>query len=156
FSAGQMAYPFIADGMGQRLMTPYWPGGPFYPVGINQAGWVAGFGGPLAQQPDNTQDWWRPVIYTPDGTPIAPPMPVPIWAGSPIAVRFLTAGLDNVIGSAGIPTMVGTSAYLQHGGALDVWHLNGDVVDGAGPHSLTGLPATPGWTTDHTGGALGA
>ena len=150
---GQMVYPFVADGAGERLLTPYWPSGPTYPTAINQAGWIAAYGGPLSQQADNTGDWSRIVVYPPGASPQpqAPPLPVPVWLGSPI--RFWTQAIDNVLGSAGVPTITGYSTYT-FGGTKDVWHLDNSVAAAVGPHSLSGLPASPEWTTGHTGAAL--
>jgi len=149
---GQMVYPFIADSAGERLLTPYWPSGPTYPTAINQAGWIAGIGGPIAQS-TTAQDWSRIVIYPPGASPQpqAPPLPVPVWLGSPI--RFWAQAIDNVLGSAGLPTITGYSTYT-FGGTKDVWHLDNSVAAAVGPHSLSGLPASPEWTTGHTGAAL--
>jgi hypothetical protein len=137
-ATGDMAQAFVADAAGTHPLPRPWPSGPMYATGINQQGYVVGYGGP-ATGSDPTA-WNRPVLYLPDSTSLILPF-------SPITRLALSDGY----GRDGMPAMAGLSSV--YAGTMLVWHFDGSGADAVGGNSLP-LPQLPQWSIRGSGSAI--
>ena len=142
---GSLDAPFVVDSAGQHALTLPFSTGPSYPFSINDSGYILAGGGPTP-----ASDWLRPIIYHPGyatgGTFDLPWRPIDPASGT--NVRFEPTKLNNTIGTTGLPTAIGLALFTA-GGALAVWHLDGNGTDAIGPSALP-LPSSPTWVTGHT------
>ena len=142
---GSLDAPFVVDSVGQHALNLPWSTGPSYPFSINDSGYILAGGGPTPGS-----DWLRPIIYHADyatgGTFDLPWRPIDPASGA--NVRFEPTKLNNTIGTTGLPTAIGLALFTA-GGALAVWHLDGNGTDAIGPSALP-LPSSPTWVTGHT------
>jgi len=119
---------------------PGWPS--FFPNQINAAGFVTAVGGP------STTDWLHGAIVRPDGSLHVLPIPAPSF-NWPVA-------MTEALGANDLPTVVGAIG-LENGGALSIWHLDGDTRDTStfvGGNAQLPEPPSPHYVGGHLGQAL--
>jgi RHS repeat-associated protein len=134
------ASPFIVDATGQHLLANPWPGGNAYATGLTEAGEVLVWGVDSIQQPN-----YRSAFFHPDRS----------YEEVPVPANVRMEILNNVHGTTGWPTMLGSSP--NHGGragTLGVWHLDHNFNDAVGPSHFPAL-ANPVWVEGHPGNEAG-
>jgi RHS repeat-associated protein len=147
YPVGEIGYPYMADGNGERQLTSPWgqsPPATAYAVDVNDSGYVLGEGGPFTYATGN--DFLRPVVYHPGGTSYELP-----WVST--KPGFQVFSINNLPGSAGLPTIVGSASFYggtdRTSGTLAVWHMDGNANDAIGPSGFT-PPGGATWIAGHT------
>jgi RHS repeat-associated protein len=152
YPIGQMADAHFVTPSGQvtalsRPSTWTGPDSPSYAVDVNDSGVILGEGGPRTYAAGF--NFLNPIVWTPDGSNHQLP-----WVSAKPGMQVYS--MNNTVGSAGLPTIVGTSVSFiwvdPLSGTLDAWHLDNGGDDVIGPSHFTDLASVT-WGPGHTPGA---